>query len=244
MESQEQEEELVEYDSEHQEAGDDDRFEHLRFMSGEELAEAIYEAYTKDTEAAGLVTALHNGDRQYRNMHLADYSLQGDRVYYRGKLWVPGFGHRRTEVIKANHQSLGAGHGGRKKTLDLVCRGYPWIDMHTDVARYVQNCIICRRVKSSNDKFHGLLKPLPPPERRWQHFSMNYITGLPPRYTADEHLVTNVLVVVDRLSKMRHFIVCSDMSAAHTARMFKDQIWKLHGLPESIVSDRGAQSDS
>jgi len=75
------------------------------------------------------------------------------------------------------------------------------------------------------------------PEKPWVHISVDFITKL--------LLVqgyNSILVVVDRLTKMVHFILTTEkISAEGLARLFRDNVWKLHGLPESIISDRGPQ---
>jgi len=75
------------------------------------------------------------------------------------------------------------------------------------------------------------------PEKPWRHISADFIVKLPlaQRYNA-------ILVVCDRLTKMAHFIPTTEKTlAAGLAQLFRDNIWKLHGLPESIILDRGAQ---
>jgi len=73
------------------------------------------------------------------------------------------------------------------------------------------------------------------PEKPWTHISADFITKLPIAQEYD-----SILVVVDRLMKMVHFIPTTEkMSAEGLARLFRDNVWKLHRLPESIVSDRG-----
>jgi len=73
------------------------------------------------------------------------------------------------------------------------------------------------------------------PEKPWTHISADFITKLPIAQEYD-----SILVVVDRLMKMVHFIPTTEkMSAEGLARLFRDNMWKLHRLPESIVSDRG-----
>ncbi|TKA68421.1 hypothetical protein B0A49_13253, partial [Cryomyces minteri] len=74
------------------------------------------------------------------------------------------------------------------------------------------------------------------PDRRWKDISMDFFTDLP-----ESHGCTAILVVVDRLSKMRHYIACKSMDATELARVFLIHVWKLHGLPDSILSDRGMQ---
>jgi len=75
------------------------------------------------------------------------------------------------------------------------------------------------------------------PEKAWTHISADFITKLPLAQGYD-----SILVVVDRFTKMAHFIPTTEkMSTKGLARLFRDNIWKLHGLPDSIISDRGPQ---
>jgi len=75
------------------------------------------------------------------------------------------------------------------------------------------------------------------PEKPWSHISADFITKLPLAQGYDA-----ILVVCDRFSKMAHFIATTEKTSAEgLAKLFRDQVWKLHGLPESIVSDRGVQ---
>jgi hypothetical protein len=105
------------------------------------------------------------------------------------------------------------------------------------VERWVRNCHDCRRANPSRDAYQGVLRPLPIPEQAWRDISVDFITHLP-----ESHGFTAILVVVDRLTKMRHLIPCRDTcDAEETARLFLQHIWKLHGLPTTIVSDRGPQ---
>ena len=72
-------------------------------------------------------------------------------------------------------------------------------------------------------------------EKLWMHISADFITKLPLVQGYD-----SILVVVDRLTKMVYFIPTTEkISAEELARLFRDNMWKLHGLPESIISDRG-----
>ena len=69
------------------------------------------------------------------------------------------------------------------------------------------------------------------------HISADFITKLPLAQGYD-----SILVVVDRLMKIVHFIPTTEKTSAEgLARLFRDNVWKLHGLPESIISDRGLQ---
>jgi len=83
----------------------------------------------------------------------------------------------------------------------------------------------------------GKLMPNSIPKKPWSHISADFITKLPLAQGYDL-----ILVVVDRLTKMAHFIPTTEKTTAEgLARLFRDNVWKLHGLPESIISDRGPQ---
>ena len=80
----------------------------------------------------------------------------------------------------------------------------------------------------------GLLHPLLIPEQKWESISMDFITGLPKVQGRD-----CLYVVVDRLTKFVHFFsISSDYLAAQVAKLFFREVFRLHGLPKTIVSDR------
>ena len=109
--------------------------------------------------------------------------------------------------------------------------------MRKDVKSFVLSCDICSRSKNPRHCPYRLLQPLPIPNRPWSSVSMDFITDLPPSKSCD-----SILVVVDRLTKMAHFIPCKKTSSSEdTARLFLDNIYRFHGLPDDIVSDRGTQ---
>ena len=106
-----------------------------------------------------------------------------------------------------------------------------------DVGRYVEGCDGCQRMKNRTEEPAGKLKLSKVLEKLWTHLTVDFITKLPVVAGKDA-----ILVVCDRLSKMAHFVTMTEaMSAEGLARLFWDNVWKLHGLPESVVSDRGPQ---
>jgi len=75
------------------------------------------------------------------------------------------------------------------------------------------------------------------PDKAWTHISADFITKLPLAQGYD-----SILVVVDRFTKMAHFVSTAEKTMAKgLARLFRDNVWRLHGLPESIISDKGPQ---
>ena len=109
--------------------------------------------------------------------------------------------------------------------------------MRKVVERFVGNCHTCRRTKPRCHTPHGTLLPLPVPDRPWQDISMDFVVGQLKSQGFDANWV-----VVDRLSKQRHFAPCKTTNDAKgLAELFMDNVFRLHGLPNSIISDRGPQ---
>lgn len=103
-----------------------------------------------------------------------------------------------------------------------------------EVQRYIRNCKACQTCKPDLAASPGLLQPLPIPSLIWTDISTDFIEGLSP--SSGNHLI---FVVVDRLSKYAHFIpLAHPYSALDVAQVFLDHIFKLHGMPNSITSDR------
>ena len=101
----------------------------------------------------------------------------------------------------------------------------------------MERCDAYQRNKNHTEQLAGKLIPNSIPEKPWVHILADFITKLPLVQGYD-----SILVVVNRLTKMVYFIPTMEkMSAEGLARLFRNNMWKLHGLPESIISDRGPQ---
>lgn len=145
--------------------------------------------------------------------------------------------HLRTQLLKEVHNQISTAHPGRNKTKRLVKSRYYWPGLSRDVERFVANCHTCRRTMNPRDSPPGLLKPLPIPNRPWQHISMDFQTLPKARNGCD-----TVFVVVDRLSKRTCSMPCTKKTDAKgMAHLFVKHIYCIHGAPDSIVSDRGPQ---
>eukprot|EP00253_Pinus_taeda_P028544 PITA_28544 len=106
---------------------------------------------------------------------------------------------------------------------------------------YLVRCIVCQQVKAEHQHPAGLLQPLPIPEWKWEVITMDFITGLPKSKKGND----SIMVVVDKLSKSAHFIlVQSTYRAAQIANIFMQNIFRLHGLPKTIISDRDVKFTS
>lgn len=154
------------------------------------------------------------------------------------RLFVPR--QLRSEVLQWGHSTHLTCHPGIQRTREFLRRRFWWESLNKDVQEFVKACPVCNRNKSSNQAPAGLLHPLPVPHRPWSHVSLDFVTGLPP---SQGH--TAILTVVDRFSKMAHFISLPKLpSAKETAEVVLRDVFRLHGLPVDVVSDRGPQFTS
>nr|GFC76320.1 retrotransposable element Tf2 [Tanacetum cinerariifolium] len=110
-----------------------------------------------------------------------------------------------------------------------------WCGMKGDVAMFVSKCLICQQVKIEHQRASGLLQPLDIHVWKWDEISMDFVTGIPR--TQRRH--DAIWVVVDRLTKSAHFLLIrKDYSVSRLAKIFQQEIVRLHGTPSAIVSDR------
>jgi len=113
--------------------------------------------------------------------------------------------------------------------------------MNNDIHQYIKSCDSCQRIKASQQVPGGLLQPLSIPQYPWEQVSMDFITQLPKTKAGHDAIV----VFVDTFSKMTHFAPTKTTATApDTARIFFDHVFRLHGLPKSIISDRDAKFTS
>ena len=152
-------------------------------------------------------------------------------LLYQGRPFVPDESPLWLQLLREAHT---AGHEGSQKTLHRLRASFYNRRAHRLVRDYVKGCAVCQRNKTEHLHPIGLLQPLPVPEHVWSDIAMDFVEGF-SRVGGKSVILT----VVDRFSKMAHFIALSHpYSASSVARAFFDNIVPLHGFPCSIVSDR------
>ena len=163
------------------------------------------------------------------------YSFQSPFWIKKSRVCVPDSSDLKLTLLREHHDSITSGHFGTDKTLSLLSRTFTWNGMARDVRAYVRSCDTCQRVKPSTQVPAGLLQPLPIPDKKWESVSLDFIVDLPKTPSGFDA----ILVVIDRLSKMAHFIPThTNASAPQIANLFISHIFRYHGLPKSIISDR------
>ncbi|KAG7583645.1 Integrase catalytic core [Arabidopsis suecica] len=154
-------------------------------------------------------------------------------LFYDNRLCVPNSSLRELFVREAHSGGL-MGHFGVSKTLKVMQDHFHWPHMRRDVEKMCERCPTCKQAKAKSQP-HGLYTPLPIPLHPWNDISMDFVVGLPRTRTGKD----SIFVVVDRFSKMAHFIPCHKTDdAMHIADLFFREIVRLHGMPKTIVSDR------
>ena len=156
-------------------------------------------------------------------------------LFRQGKVCIPSDPSLRKLIMESEHDSCVAGHMGMDKTMELVDRNFYWPEMSKDIEDYVRSCDDCQRNKASRHERHGALHPLKLSYAPWDAISTDFITQLPKSDGC-----STVWVIVDRFTKRAHFVHVKDgqKTAEGCAKLFLENIWKLHGLPSSIISDR------
>ena len=200
-----------------------------------DIVEKIKKARSKDEEVVRIVENMKKTG--IKMLQEEEQQIEEDLVLKKRKVYVLIDEILRIEIIQLHRNVPVAEHGGKWKTMELVTRNYQWLGVMRDVGKYVEDCNICQRIKNRIEVIIGKLKLSEILEKPWTHLIVDFITKLPLVAGKDV-----ILVVCNRLSKMTYFVTTTkETLAERLARLFRDNIWKLHGLPESIVLDIGPQ---
>ncbi|KAJ0491928.1 putative nucleotidyltransferase, Ribonuclease H [Helianthus annuus] len=192
------------------------------------LLARIKDHWQHDVQAQGLIERLSQGEV------IKHMSWNGELLTRKSKLWIGKDNALRKEILLLCHSSAVGGHSGIQPTLQRFRNLFYWKRADKDIKQWVKACEVCLKAKYETIATPGLLSPLPIPQSVFTDISMDFITGLPKSRGKDV-----ILVVVDRLTKYGHFIsLHHPFSAVQVAQVMLDSIFKLHGCPMTIVSDR------
>lgn len=166
------------------------------------------------------------------------YKIREDGlVLIHDKIYVPDDPGIHLLILKRKHDHVLAGHPGITKTYQLIKRSYYWPKAKPIVTDYVSSCLTCVRNKSRRQRPYGPLQPLQIANRPWTSISMDFIEELPGSSSNN-----SILVVVDRFTKMARFIpTVITATSKDLAILMVKHIFTKHGIPDSIISDRGAK---
>jgi transposase InsO family protein len=217
----------------------------IRQRPGQGLPSLVDEAtsrYSDDPITADLEKKLRTGKAVHPPVrHFERYSLRSKRLFYQApsdsapRLVLPNISEIIEALLYEFHDAKCYGHPGVERTLRLVENEYYWRNMERSVRAYVRPCEVCQRTKCRNTKPPGLLRAHSIPSARWTHLAMDFIVALPE--TEDGY--DAIMVVIDRLTKRAHFVPTTTIATAlETAKLYRNRVFSLHGIPEEILSDR------
>jgi len=154
-----------------------------------------------------------------------------------GRVYVPNNRELREEILREHHDPVDIRHPGQHRMMELLKRTYWWPGLKEDVKKYVQGCFKCQQNKVQHQKKAGELHSLEISQGPWQEISINIIRPLPKSNGMDA-----IVVIVDRFTKMIQLkATTTNVSLEGIAKIYRDDIWKLHGVPRKILSNRGPQ---
>jgi hypothetical protein len=199
---------------------------------------AVKQCLAEDDLAKEMIEKLEKGEvakKQGSTFELMDgylYRVEGSRR----QLYVPEAAKEmRGKLLEEYHDTPFAGHLGRDKTIAAIVEKFWWPSVYSDVEDFVKRCHKCQLMKGRHGMVAGKLMPLKTPEYAWQQMTLDLMGGFPETPEG----LDSIVVFIDRFSKMVHLEACRKSDGAKAiAELFHRHVFKLHGLPETIISDR------
>ena len=171
------------------------------------------------------------------------WSINADRLLEDGggRLLVPHDLILRTKIILEAHEPAFVGYFGVRRTKELVKRNWKWSSLDADVEHVVETCDLCQRAKGVTKKDEAPIE-LMVAEYLWEMVTIDFLSGFIPSVPGRWE---GCVVVCDRFSRIMHVRECAvHPSAKEAAVLFVQLVFRAHGLPRYILSDRGSQFDS
>ncbi|WVZ60624.1 hypothetical protein U9M48_010617, partial [Paspalum notatum var. saurae] len=158
-------------------------------------------------------------------------------LWFKNRLVVPKDMELRKKILDEAHTSVLTMHPDSSKMYQDLKQKFWWTRMKREIAKYVSECDVCKRVKADHLKPGGMLQPLNIPAWKWEDIHMDFVVGLPRTQKGYD----SIWVIIDRFTKSAHFIpVKTCYTAATYAGLYFSRIVSLHGIPVTITSDRGS----
>lgn len=189
----------------------------------------VQQGYQNDVKAQAILTKL-----TAQSDSVPSFALINGLLYHKNRLWVGNNPVMQQKLISQMHSSPVGGHSGIPATIKRLQAFFSWPRLKKHVQAFVKSCPTCQQAKPERVKYPGFLQPLQTPSAAWQVISLDFVEGL-----RQSHGYNCILVIVDLFSKYSHFIALKHpFSALSVAKLFMVHIYRLHGLPNAIVSDR------
>ncbi|MCO5555027.1 hypothetical protein L7F22_008566 [Adiantum nelumboides] len=165
--------------------------------------------------------------------------LKSDFLMMHGKLCITK--QLQPKVLIECHALPYARQSGIDATIKAVDRFFYWPTLRRDADAFVRSCLVCQKVKFDRQKAPGLLQPLPNLDKPWESIAMDFIFDLPRTPMGNDGIWT----IICRFTKQAYFVpVRKKIKSKHMVKMFMQNVFKYHGMPQSIVSDRDPRMTS
>lgn len=179
----------------------------------------IIQGYKSDKQAQELLVKLAT-----TTATSSPFSLKDGLIWFKQRIWVGNNSELQQQLIRAFHSSPLGGHSGIPATIKQLQQFFAWSGLKKHVDQFMRNCPTCQQGKVEHVKYPAA----------WQIISLDFVEGLPVSHGFD-----CIMVVVDLFSKYGHFIgLKHPFTAFSIAKQFMLHVYKLHGLPTAMVSDR------
>ncbi|PKI36770.1 hypothetical protein CRG98_042847 [Punica granatum] len=193
------------------------------------LLDRIQKSWSNNPKIHRLITELGENSNSHPN-----FTYNGEQLRKRRRLVMGEDSSLQRDIIIAYHSSSMGGHSGAQATARRIVSLLYWKGIWRQVRQFVRECQVCQQNKIQHLAYPGLLQPLPMPKSVFTDITMDFIEGLPKSMGREV-----VFVVVDRCAEYAHFMPLSHpYSASMVAQVLLDNVYKLHGMLETIVSDR------
>ena len=180
---------------------------------------------------AANVTA--HDDIKLRNCRNVD-----DVLYMKNRLWI--FESQQVKLLQKVHDQSTSDYLDKNRIIEFIKRFYYWLRLKGTVGRYIRNCDFCQKNKASRDKINDFLISLLISKQRWRDIVMNFIVDF---LSAKKYNV--ICIIIDRFIKKHYYVFCwsgeQDLNAEEVAFIMIWNVFRLHELSDTIVSDKDSQ---
>jgi hypothetical protein len=146
----------------------------------------------------------------------------------------------RLRLLQKMYNQFASKHFEVNRILKLFKKNYRWSKMIKNVKQFIRNCHVCKRTKAARDKYQRLLNSLSIFDRFWTNIILDFVIEL-----FDNRDYNVILMIIDRLSKMHHYISCTtnenETTVEETIKLFIQHVWKLHELFTTMIFNRESQ---
>jgi hypothetical protein len=205
------------------------------------LFDRVKIASQEDRTCTDIRKVLQENKKSYDEMLLKKFKSIENILFFKQKLWVLEFEKLKLNIIREVHDKLVLEHWKVRRTCKYLLKWYYWSQAKQSIKRYIRNCHICKRFKAARDKYLELLNSLFILDRSWTNIIMNFVI----ESSKIKNDFNAILMIINRLMKMHHYVSCTieekDTSAEETVRLLIKNVWKLHELSSTIVSNRDSQ---